>query len=347
MPIGPNPLDDQQRLDRYLGSIGSILSARFQVDEDVRGYLSHPEQSADDFIRSLDLYAAGRKWKQSIKERMTRQKFENYVVPIQDLYRDLGHAKPFLVVIHDNKRGFSIPTFTQSAAIPAWLSNRCILPINAERHWDFVTKVDGSDMSFQEKDDTLVWRGATTGLFRVRKGAQRHASRFHVARRWEELKTYDIGFSKIVQIDAHNSDIDRATIGTMLKEPLTIQEHLKSKYLLSLEGNDVASGLKWMLYSRSLVIMPHPTCESWYCEGFLQPFRHYVPVAHDLSDINEVYAWCRQNDRKCERIAMNGRAFVLSLMNQAREQDLARKVADAYASKVTLALTGAMKDVLK
>ena len=46
--------------------------------------------------------------------------------------------------------------------------------------------------------------------------------------------------------------------------------------------NDVASGLKWMLYSDPVVFMPRPTHETWAMEGLLRPYVHYVPVEADL-----------------------------------------------------------------
>lgn len=43
-----------------------------------------------------------------------------------------------------------------------------------------------------------------------------------------------------------------------LKPSLSIRQQLGYRYLVSVEGNDVASGLKWMLASNSTVLMPPP-----------------------------------------------------------------------------------------
>ncbi len=340
-----DPLDDKLRLDRYLGSVRSITSARYLVDNQVRAYLAHPEQSADDFIQSLSRYDAGQRWLRKNRERQTRRRFNTYVAPIQELCEDTGHAKPFLVMMHDNRVGFSLPTFVKSAGVLSWLSNRCLLPLDHGRHWEAVGAVDESDRPYQEKDDKIVWRGNSSGPFSLKDRQDDYSSRYYIAKNWDKISKYDIGFSKIVKIDGKRSDIEIDRLAAMTKERLTMEQQLQSKYLLSLEGNDVASGLKWMLYSNSVVLMPHPRCESWYCEAFLEPFRHYVPVAHDLSDLDDVYAWCRDNDDTCEKIAMNGRAFVATLMDRRREQNLAGAVVDAYFSKVDLELEGDMKKV--
>ena len=40
----------------------------------------------------------------------------------------------------------------------------------------------------------------------------------------------------------------------------TIREHLDYKFIIALEGNDVASNLKWVMSSNSLAVMTRPTC---------------------------------------------------------------------------------------
>lgn len=80
----------------------------------------------------------------------------------------------------------------------------------------------------------------------------------------------------------------------------------RHKYLLALEGNDVATGLKWMLRSGSVVVMPTPQTESWLLEATsLQPYVHYVPLQRP-EEIDETLAWLRAHDDEARRIA--GRA---------------------------------------
>ena len=48
--------------------------------------------------------------------------------------------------------------------------------------------------------------------------------------------------------------------------------------------------------------------ESQYREHFyrhLEPFRHYIPVRGDLSDLTERVEWARQNDAQAKTIAEN------------------------------------------
>jgi hypothetical protein len=54
-----------------------------------------------------------------------------------------------------------------------------------------------------------------------------------------------------------------------IKPKISIGEHLKSKFILSLEGNDVATNLKWIMSSNSIAVSPPLKMETWYMEGTL------------------------------------------------------------------------------
>ena len=59
---------------------------------------------------------------------------------------------------------------------------------------------------------------------------------------------------------------------------LSINEHFKYRYIMALEGNDVASNLKWVMSSNCIAVMPRPTCESWFMEGTLIPNYQYIEI---------------------------------------------------------------------
>jgi hypothetical protein len=66
---------------------------------------------------------------------------------------------------------------------------------------------------------------------------------------WIRFLKIDVGLNyvcKTMRSDEHN----------FLKPTVPIKEMLLYKFLLSIEGNDVASDLKWKLSSNSLVIIP-------------------------------------------------------------------------------------------
>ena len=49
--------------------------------------------------------------------------------------------------------------------------------------------------------------------------------------------------------------------------------------------------------------------EQWY-EHKLEPYRHFVPVKRDLSDLAEKVQWCRGHDAECREIAAEAAALI-------------------------------------
>lgn len=49
----------------------------------------------------------------------------------------------------------------------------------------------------------------------------------------------------------------------------------------------------------------------WYYDE-LEPWKHYVPVHGDMSDLREKIAWCFAHDRQCREIAEAGQRLVLN-----------------------------------
>jgi hypothetical protein len=102
----------------------------------------------------------------------------------------------------------------------------------------------------------------------------------------------------------------------------SVSEVIKYKGIIMLEGNDVASGLKWSLYSNSVVLMPPPTFTSFAMEELLVPFVHYVPLRSDLSDAQEQMQWILDNDVQAQKIAQTGKQWVHDLLfHQDATQD--------------------------
>jgi hypothetical protein len=102
------------------------------------------------------------------------------------------------------------------------------------------------------------------------------------------------------------------------------------------EGNDVATGLKWMLASNSVVIMPNPTVESWLMEGLLNPYVHYIPVKDDFSDLDVILEWCKNNDRKCREISQNANKWIQQFMDNEQELKLHNRITEWYKKNVVL-----------
>ena len=66
------------------------------------------------------------------------------------------------------------------------------------------------------------------------------------------------------------------------KPHISMYDHLNYKFILAIEGYDVATNLKWIMSSNSLAVMPRPTYETWFMEGTLIPGYHYVEIRPEI-----------------------------------------------------------------
>ena len=92
------------------------------------------------------------------------------------------------------------------------------------------------------------------------------------------------------------------------------KQMLEYKYLLSIEGNDLSSGLKWMLFSNSVVFLPPVTYESWALESLLQPFVHYIPVFSNMTNLEKMVKWANTNPERAKQIAERSTLFMYDLL---------------------------------
>lgn len=115
-----------------------------------------------------------------------------------------------------------------------------------------------------------------------------------------------------------------------IKEKITIDEHLDYKFILCIEGYDVASNLRWVMSSNSLAVMPKPTYESWYMEGKLIPNHHYVLINDDYSNLEERLNYYLENTSEALQIIQNANDYVKQFRNRKTEDLISLLVLEKY-----------------
>lgn len=156
------------------------------------------------------------------------------------------------------------PCIVKSRPINADNRNAIILKLNRVRHYVFVN----DKLAFEDKKDMAVWRG---------KAKPGHC-RSQLVKDWHSHIRCNIGQTNKVPIGTNNY---------LRKDFLSIDEQLKYKFIVSVEGNDVATNLKWIMSSNSLCLMRKPRYETWFMEGLLKAGVHYVLLKDDFSDLEE------------------------------------------------------------
>jgi hypothetical protein len=263
--------------------------------------------------------------------RLNKQ-FDTYYIKhssyFEDLYNYLQYYKEetkeknieCLFYFGDSVRFKDTPCFIKARSINA-NDYSVLLNLNTERHIAMLKDIPILDIPFDKKNNSLLWRGTDTAYD---DNDKRNKTVLNYQN--HKNKNIDIKFTKFV----NNRDLKQYNIATKM----TIEEMLKYKFLLSLEGNDVATNLKWILLSNSVVIMAKPTKCSWFMEDMLVPFVHYVPLNDDNSNIEEIYNWCMNNLDRCKTISENATKYMKKFLNNDNEKYVITEVLKGYFDKV-------------
>ncbi|MBS0621100.1 MAG: glycosyltransferase [Verrucomicrobia bacterium] len=88
-------------------------------------------------------------------------------------------------------------------------------------------------------------------------------------------------------------------------------EYLRYKYLIAVDGNSLASSMKWQPFSGCVILKSGSDYIDWFYKGF-EPDQHYIPFAYDCSDLAEKIQWLRTHDMEAAAIAKRALAFAKS-----------------------------------
>jgi len=196
-----------------------------------------------------------------------------------------------------------VPTIVKDRPIRDDDKNAVIMKLDKFRHF----QMPADAIPFGDKLPAVVWRGDLNNPIRTR---------FLQAVR--DLPFCDAGSHK------PNAPAEYA------KPFLSIGQHQRYRYIVSLEGNDVATNLKWILNSKSLCLMPPPTYETWFAERQLEANVHYVPLEPDFSDVAEHVAYFERNPARAERIIAAANAYCRTFANEQTEQAISLLVLYKY-----------------
>ena len=202
----------------------------------------------------------------------------------------------------------AVPTIVKSRPIEGDNSNSIILSLNKVRHFLFVR----DSKRFEDKKDLMIGRLAVF---------QSHRVRF-----WEMYFNHPL--CDLGQTNKRETQHPEWTVKWM-----SIKQHLDYKFILCLEGKDVATNLKWVMSSNSLAVMPPPRHETWFMEGRLIPDYHYVAIKPDYSDLEERLRYYIEHPAEALQIIENAHRHVAQFQNRKRENFLAAMTLKKYFEK--------------
>ncbi len=196
-----------------------------------------------------------------------------------------------------------VPCIVKSRPIGEDNRNSAIMKLEKLRHFFIPT----DNTPFDDKKPLAVWRGS-----------DHNPKRVELMRHYHGHTLCDIGLTNVPEDDPRR--------GTFLNPA----EQMAYKYIISIEGIDVATNLKWIMASNSLCLMPDSVYETWFMEGRLEPGQHFVRVADDFSDLEDKILHYERRPQEARDIIRNANAYVAQFLEPEREQILSLLVLYKY-----------------
>ncbi|MEJ6579480.1 MAG: glycosyl transferase family 90 [Akkermansiaceae bacterium] len=177
------------------------------------------------------------------------------------------------------------PRIVKTRPIQEPHENSILLRLNSIRHFRPITDT----LPYSEKADGIVWRG------KVKKDHRQIILKAHF-----EHPLCNFG---------KTNELNEGEDPRWKKPWMGITEQLRHKFILSVEGNEVATNLKWIAQSNSLCFMTKPKFESWFMEGRLEAAKHYVELQDDYTDLPEKLDHYLAHPDEAQRIISNFKAY--------------------------------------
>ena len=114
----------------------------------------------------------------------------------------------------------------------------------------------------------------------------------------------------------------RVCVGKQFRMPLH-QQAQRGRYMLNLDGNVGASRIGELLWFGVLILPDSPLAQAGFVRR-LQPWKHYIPVKADLSNLLARVQWMRENDRRVYDIAVQGHEFARDQLSARALRSLLR-----------------------
>ena len=287
----------------YIKSFGRILLSEGSYNKKINQlYKKIPKNKLPDIERRVDYY-------NKINNTITT---EHKGTIISDLLKP-KNPKAYYFDLYEYARYFpknnlidyafgdiniilDFPMITKSRPIHGNNENNILLNLGKVRH--FVSVQDSNN--YLDKKNILIGRAAVH---------QEHRKKFYE-------KYFNHPMCDLGQINKKKGGNP-----AWIKDKISIAEHLKNKFILSIEGHDVATNLKWIMSSNSLAVSPPLKMETWYMEGTLKPDEHFIGINEDYKNLEEKLNYYIEHPKQAQEIIKNAQEY-RSKFNDENVEDL-------------------------
>lgn len=180
-----------------------------------------------------------------------------------------------------------------------WFPNTC-----KEYDNDFSTP-------WEEKKDLAVFRGGSTGCGTTVQDNMR----LKIAEMSNDFPEHlDAGITnwnlrpRKKRTEKYLQTIHPHDLSFDLVPRMSPEQQSRYKYIVHIQGHVAAFRLSMELSMGSVILYVENPWKIWYTD-MLKPYKHYVPVKKDLSNLIDRIDWCRKHQKECQEIAQNAKEF--------------------------------------
>ncbi len=201
-----------------------------------------------------------------------------------------------------------VPVLCKARRLDDKIDNCVLFNMDKYRHFTNIN----DNIPFEEKANVLFFRGEIHG--------KPHRIRFF--EKWANHPNFNIG------------DISRNWQSPWSATKVSIPEHFRYKYILVLEGNDVATSLQWVCESNCIPVMIRPTVESWIMHGAMISGVHYIEISPDFCDVADKIDYYNSHQDEARRISKASKEWIKQFSDSKRENIISYLVAERYCRYV-------------
>lgn len=167
-------------------------------------------------------------------------------------------------------------------------------------HWYRFFRSYDETYPWESKIRKIVWRG---GLSENDPAKVKDSARWRISKLTHELNSdsFDVGLTNIPSFLTAQIDLDANEVGGLKPGIPDMSDFQKYTGILDLDGNSWSSRFSTLLCYNSVVFKVEPKYVDHFFHDLI-PWKHYVPVKDDLSDLVENTDFILNNDHIAQEI---------------------------------------------
>lgn len=174
---------------------------------------------------------------------------------------------------------------------------------------------------FKERIPKLFWRGCITD---TDHGKDKNSPRLNLLALAQENP-------HLMDAKALRKNQPESIVSTSIYA--TKAQQMRYLYQLAMDGvTSTYPGMHWRLLSGNVVFKQNSPNKQWFYSE-LQPYKHFIPVAHDLSDLATRVKWLQEHPEKAKLIAKQSRSFAQNKLSFESIAQYVRALLFAYAKR--------------